>query len=280
VPSLREIQQTISTLWLDKEARIWLVKRRGPRPQSLQGASDEILKNADHAGLQLYSELLNFGHQDVMASVYPYCSKLLGKKWEETVEDYLRKLPPDHYNFNRLCSRFSQYLTEFGGEWLKRWPFLAELADYEWIELEKLEQDVRIEALPHQPLTDLAQVMSLKPVLNPSVTVRHYSYDILAIADNLEEGKRISKVAPISSFVAAYRHPQTQRCCFAELGAAAAKAVEESSSSSGNGLSYQQLIPLTFAIMGEADPQSAMMQFLEMVEELQEMRIFVGSQPV
>jgi len=274
VPSLREIEQTVAALWLNKEARTWLVKRKGEPPECLKNAPPGILETVDKKGVSLYADLMNYGHQDVMSSIYPYCQKLLGKRWESTVDDYLLQFPPDHYNFNRLCHRLSEYFTTYGGTLTDKFPFLPELADYEWIELEKMEQDVAIKTAPHKELDDLGQLASLRPLVNPTLTVRDYRFNILEIAARLEEGKRLGKaVQPERTFVAIYRHPGSHHCRYVELGESATAIID----AARGGLSYQQLIAHAVAAIS-GDPQQAVVDFLELVEQFQELGIFVGSQ--
>ncbi len=97
MPSLREIEQSVATLWLNREAREWLIKgRKKEKPESLKDVPEELLQAVDRDGVALYGGLISYGHQDVMESIYPYCARLLGKKWLTVVEDYLLKFPPDH----------------------------------------------------------------------------------------------------------------------------------------------------------------------------------------
>ena len=103
--------------------------------------------------------------------------------------------------------------------------------------------------------------------------MRDYHYDILAIADYLESDRKLPKVKPERTLVAAYRHPRSHVCKFVELGEAAARVVEAARGAQ----SYQQLVPLAVSFTPELSPQAAVMQFLELVEDLQEMGIFVGS---
>src|SRR3990167_6997962 len=143
--SLRDIEKTVTRIWLNQDARDWLSAGSGaPPPDCLKDADPAILEQIDQKGSNLYATLMRAGHHDVMESIYPYCSKLFKDQFESIINDYLTKFPSDHYNFNRLCSRFSEYLTTYGGTWLERYPYIAELADYEWLELEKIEQAVRI----------------------------------------------------------------------------------------------------------------------------------------
>ncbi len=271
---LRDIEQTVSTLWLNKEARTWLLSnRKAPPPQCLRTADPQILEAVDRKGVVLYSQLMNFGHQDVMASIYPYCCKLLGKRWSGLVDDYLLRFPPDHFNFNRLCSKLPQYLSKHGTELLQKYPFLVELSDYEWIELEKMEDDRDIKLYPHQELVELEDLLRLAPVLNPTLSLRRYQFDVLAIAERLEKSGKPGKVKVNPVAIAVYRHPQDHLCKFVDLGVAAAHVVEQAA----DGCSYADLLKGCLPLVGCADPQAATVSVLELFEELQELQIFVGS---
>jgi hypothetical protein len=274
VPSLHEIETAVATLWLNREAREWLLSgRKGPMPEVLQNAPVEVLKQVDRKGVELYANLMAYGHHDVMENVYPFCARLLGAKWHAVVEDYLLKFPPDHHNFNRLCSRLSQHFTIYGGSLLEKYPFLAELADYEWIELEKMEEDVDIPEHQHEPLESPDQIAKLGPVVNPTVSVRDYRYNILSIASTIEAGRKLGKVKPERSLVAAYRHPQFHSGKFAEIGEAAAKIVEIAKQP----CTYLSLLPVVVSLTPGLAPEESVAEFLNLVEDLQELGIFVGS---
>lgn len=281
MPSLREIENTIATLWLDERARQWLLvgrKKGQPAPPSLAGAPASVLAEADREGIKLYGGLLNFGHHDVMDSVYPFCRRLLGKKWEQVVDDYLLKFPPDHYNFNRLCSRFPEYCTTYGGDLLSRAPYLPELADYEWIELEKMELDVEIPAAAQIDLSNQALLATHGPVVNPTLTVRKYSYDIPAIAERIENGQNPARtVAAETTYVAIYRHPQSQLCRFLALESGAAELVQAALAKPH---SYQDLIAMAVRIASPCDPVEAVSDLLQLLEDLNESRLLVGSAPL
>jgi hypothetical protein len=274
VPSLHEIEKTVATLWLNRQAREWLLGgRRGEMPAILADAPAEVLRAVDRKGVDLYGSLIAYGHHDVMDNVYPFTSALLGAKWHAVVEDYLLRFPPDHFNFNRLCARLSQYFTMYGGALVTKFPFLPELADYEWIELEKMEEDLVIEVYPHEQLISPDQIVSLCPVVNPTVVVRDYRYDVLAIGDMLKDGRKLGKIKPSRTLVACYRHPSEHIGKFAEIGEAAARIVELARKP----VSYQSLIPVVVSLTPDMDPQESVTAFLELVEDLQELGIFVGS---
>src|SRR5215470_7735633 len=154
--SLREIEQAMVTLWMNRGAREKFLHGTGGKKARQSGVdrlSPELLAGIDKRGVRVYARLLNFGHHDVMLSIYPGCAKLLADKWERVVDGYLEYFPPSHYNFNRTAARFSEFLAAYGDRYQKKFPYIAELADYEWLELEILERDVEIKVTPYEPLT-------------------------------------------------------------------------------------------------------------------------------
>jgi hypothetical protein len=281
-PSLRDIENTLTTLWMDEEARCWFLS--GAKLQTVPAALKDIpldfIKTISQDGVRLYGSLLNFGHHDVMESIYPYCKQLLADDWEETVDDYLKVFPPDHFNFNRLCSRFSRYFdeSERGRQHRKKFPFIAELAHYEWIELEKMEEDVLIEEFSQESLVSPESFAKLAPAVNPSLTIARYKYPLTQIVEILEAGGKLSrKISQEETIVAIYRNPETHRCHFVELGEATAQMLEKAVKST---VSYQDLIPLVVSLAKDTDPQKVVVTFLDSIEELQELKVLVGSKKV
>ncbi len=202
-PSLHDIEKTLTALWID----------RVKRDEFLAGDSSwldpKIDKEIDRAGVELYAELLNYGHHGVMSSIYPLCEKLLGKVWQGAVELYLEECPPNHYNLNRMAKRFPEFVMEHLPEQIERFPFLGELADYEWVEMELLEYN------EDTPRSDLASLQSpsefaqYAPIVNPASIIRHYQFPIIEIASKIENSKRKpAKVRARKSYVVTYRESE------------------------------------------------------------------------
>ncbi len=231
----------------------------------------------DEKGIRLYAELLRIGHQDLMASVFPGCASLIGDQWPQTVDDYLEHYPPDHYNLNRAAQRFPQYLAAFGERFLRRYPFLVELADYEWLELELIEHPGVVMTCPHQPLASPEQFERWRPVVNPVLVVRRYRYPITGIVEQLAEGLALpDDLAPAPATVIVYRDPDND-CRFLEVTEMTCRTVELARSGRH---SYKDLIASALSEIHGADPQECVVEFMEMVEKLQSLKLFVGSLPL
>lgn len=277
--SLREIEKTISTFWTNRDARAWLAEGADPAnaPEIVKSINPEILKQADHKGVALYGRMINYGHHDVMDSIFPFCAKLLGQQWEEVVEDYLLRYPPGHYNLNHICRHFSEYLVKYGQSHLKVYPFLHELADYEWLELEKIEDTSVIVHGDKASISSPEQIMTLGPIVNATLIIRDYQYPIAEIAARMESDRKVRrKVPPKPTSVAIFRDPETHRVRFLELGRAAASLIK--ALQRGEADNYQSLLKLAVALTPELGPDQAVLDFLQLVEDLQASHLFTGSQ--
>ncbi|MBS1953091.1 MAG: putative DNA-binding domain-containing protein [Cyanobacteria bacterium SZAS-4] len=266
-PSLHEVEQTLSSLWLKESVRESFLKGEG-------NVSPRIAANIDKSGVELYATLLEYGQQDLMASIYPYCAKILKKKWEPTVREYFLAYPPNHYNLNRAAQRFPTYLKSEGSHFLKKYPFLVELADYEWLEMELLEVDDEVKPQPNLVLSKPDHFIQFAPLLNPVLLLRQYEYPISEIVEKLDGKKSISGIKPRSSRVAIYRHPLTNHCKYLDVGEIAFEVIQASIDVPH---SYSDLISLAVSRSTNSDPQKTVVEFLDLVEKLQEIQVFIGS---
>lgn len=276
MPSLRDIEKTVGTIWIDRSARQWFLSgnKKKKAPKSAQGLNPDVLKEIDRKGADLYGRLINFGHYDLLCSIYPYCQKVLGKDWDYIAEKYFRDYPSDHFNLNKICRHFSEFISKCNEE-MEKYPYLAELADYEWLELEKVENGSVIEQAETIAIDSLEKLSIYTPVVNQTLTLRQYQFPILEMTAHFEEAKRIrKKFAKDPCNVVIYRDPATHRVRFIELGNVAAAVVEKAQKEQS---SYQDLLRLAIEMNENKNPQDIVVQLLELIEELQTDTVFVGS---
>lgn len=279
MPSLHDIEKAMSTLWMNRHARGWLLSDDDDDqkviPREVSNIDQQILAQLDHKGASLYARTINYEHQDMADCIFPNCAKVVGSKWERLVEDYYERYPSSHFNFNKICENFPRFLSEQCPDLMGKYPYLAELADYEWLELEKVEDARTIEKAAHVSITGLEQVSLYYPLVNQTLSVRHYAYPVPDIAEKLEKSKRPRKhFAEKPTIVAIYRDPETFRSRFIELGEAAGAIVETAQQSP---TVYQDLLKLALSLTEEINPANAAVEFLELIEELHTDNIFVGS---
>ncbi len=277
MPSLHEIERTMRLLWLDRDAQEWLNSDASlaEAPQVVAGLNPEILAEVNRAGAALYARSIRYEHQDMADCIFPFCAKAIGKDWDLIASNYYKLYPSSHFNFNKICAQFSEYLKVHCGDLVEKYPYLPELADYEYLELEKAEDERKIERSPYLEINSLAQITEFFPVVNQTLKLCRYNYPIAEIAANFEKAKRPRKKFKAKpTNIAIYRDPDSHRTRFMELGNAIASIVETAQQKP---TIYQDLLKLTISLTPELDPGQAALEFLSLVEELHKDNIFVGS---
>jgi hypothetical protein len=176
---LQQTQAALAELWTNTEKR----------QQFLDSSQDERadygdLSGLSKSGIELYAELLQNNAQGLMASIFPACQSLFSDEvWTRTIESYLRECPPDTYHLNSLARKFSAYLKKHASDSeFALWPFIAELADFEWVELEVEEHPAKALATDYTELTSQELIATMIPVVNPAHTCRDYNYQVHEIA--------------------------------------------------------------------------------------------------
>ncbi len=186
MPDLKSIQDTYLQLWTRREP--------GEAVYSSAAAAGEL----DERGIRLYASLIEIGRLDLMRSIYPCIEALLGKKFKDLVLSYYECMPADHYNLNKSARHFSRYLQEHEPKLVERHPFIVELADFEWVELEVME--AAVEAKPRQvgerDLDDALAFASARPVLVDVVYLRRYKYPVMSISKSLLDGEKLPRRGP------------------------------------------------------------------------------------
>ena len=266
-PSLREIEQLLSDLWLKENAR----------QEFLQGQANTnaLTTQIDRQGVELYASLLQFGQQDLMSSIYPLSARLLNDKWESTVASYFLRHPANHYHLNEAGHRFKEYLQDQPAL-LKTYPFVAELADYEWIEMEVLEKNTVASKQPNLVLNAADHFVKYGPILNPVLLLRKYNYCVSKIASRLESKKSLRGVTrATTSYVACYRDPETNRASFLDLSELPFEIIQALIDAPH---SYAELAKLTVSRLPSLQPESSVAQFLDINETFEKLNVFLGSQ--
>jgi hypothetical protein len=210
-----------------------------------------------------------------MSSIYPLSAKVLKHKWEPIVTSYFLRHPAQHYHLNEAGRRFKEYLLEDQAQHVKAYPFLPELADYEWIEMEVLEKNIVAQKKPNLVLSKPEQFMQYSPILNPVLILRKYNYPISKIASRLENDITLRGVTrAAASYLACYRDPETNRATFLDLSELPFEIVQALIDAPH---SYAELIKLTVSRLPNANPQDSVAQFLEINETFQTLNLFIGS---
>jgi len=127
--------------------------------------------------MDVYEELFYNNIQDFLANAFPVLRKLHDdEKWHALVRDYFATHRAHTPLFHEMPREFLHYLQNERGEREGDYPFMLQLAHYEWIELELLTAE---DKLPDYDAD--GDLLSGSPVLSPLTRILSYHYAVQQI---------------------------------------------------------------------------------------------------
>ncbi|MFO7602834.1 MAG: putative DNA-binding domain-containing protein [Gammaproteobacteria bacterium] len=129
--------------------------------------------------MAVYNELFYNNVEDFMASSFPVLRSLLtDESWHALIRDYFARHRAHTPLFPEMPREFLKYLENERPPQPDDYPFLFELAHYEWVELALTLLDVDLDAIPVDTNGDLRQGI---PVLSPLAWPLQYHYPVQTI---------------------------------------------------------------------------------------------------
>lgn len=277
--TLSEVEANLQTLWTSKRSL-----------EEFLDGNLKLFKNGqepDPKSIALYADLISIGQVNLMESIYPACQRLISD-FEALVYKYMEECPPTHFNLNQSAKGFSLYLKKKCPELVKKIPFLPELADYEWLELEVMEADVDWPLHEAIILNDPALFTAYRPVLNPTMQLRNYKYPISDIVDQLIESepesgensveqKIVSNTKKKAVTLAIFREPKTHEVKFLQLGEISRFAIEQIQAKQPITPTYQELLALTIPAFSKLKADYVVLELLDILPKLEEHKLILGS---
>jgi len=166
----------------------------------------------------VYTRLLFNNINSLLTNCFPVLHAITpGADWQALVRDFYAEHRSRSPVFPRIPEEFARYLAnERSGR--DDPPYLAELAEYEWLELE-VAQDPR--DLPDGG-TDLAgDTLDVVPLLNPLARLRTYRYPVHTIAP----ARLPTEPGVQPSWLVVFRR-RDDRVAFVQLNAVSARLIE------------------------------------------------------
>ncbi len=209
------------------------------------------LQGIEGKRIALYEELLFNTVLDTLQNIYPYTYRLLceeGDKesdWVALVEQYRRAYPNQSYKLMGAVCAFPEFLAE-QGELISKYPFLPDLALYEWLEMVVLNLPDASQAI-HLPgaVPAPAEWAEYAPAWNPATQLRQFSYhvpEILELFNQEADGRELLESGDIMKKpvdILIYRDPKTMEARFFCLNGLTTRLIQLSSES---GVSYEAAI--------------------------------------
>lgn len=102
----------------------------------IRSPQSELPKALPAERMQIYRDLLFNNVCSFINLVYPVTRAILPElKWQKLLNEFFQKAQCDSPFYNDISLQFREYLTDCQHPILKEYPWLAELLQYEWLEL-------------------------------------------------------------------------------------------------------------------------------------------------
>lgn len=160
--------------------------------------SSQKLDGVDVERMQVYQELIYNNVEDALLTVFPICHQILPEeKWHQWVRDFFIEYQAQKPLYRHISEEFLQYLLSLPLE--AKYPFLHELAHFEWIEL-ALDNDAHsFDDLNIKITKNIAdEVVQLSPLAWNLI----YQYPVHEIDEDFQP----TSVGEANTFIIAYRN--------------------------------------------------------------------------
>jgi hypothetical protein len=157
--------------------------------QDLQHALAAHLRDPEHAPpppgvddrrLQVYRELLYDNVEGFIATAFPVLRRISPDAvWHARVRDFYARHDCRALQFFRIAEEFLRFLENERGEHPDDPPFLRELCDYEWIELDLA---VNEDELSDDLADANGDLLAGRPLVSPLAATLSYQYPVHRIA--------------------------------------------------------------------------------------------------
>lgn len=280
---LTEIQSAMGVTLLEK-AGLNVLDTNPSWAKHLKTDHAKVLDGMPRDRLYLYEELLFASVEDTLASLYPYTKRFLEDEgWYKRVEVYRRLYPNRSYQLYRVAESFPKFLAE-QSDLKKKFPFLSDLAYYEWYEIEVLnESDEPLPPNFQLGFPDSVEGMSyFAPVANSARRLHSYRYHIPELIEHLKTVEKINaakfKLPEKPSDIIIYRDSDTLSARFFMLTPLTGKFIAKL----GPPLTYYEI----FKALKEEEPmlqnlslEQILPQGLGLIQQCFQQNIILGSVP-
>ncbi len=245
-----------------------------PRFKQIQYAFTQHVRNPEkHARpndiearrMKIYNDLLYNNVEDFMSSSFPVLREITADdKWHRMIRDYFEHHHASTPLFQEMPREFLKYLETERETAQDDYPFMLELAHYEWVELALSILDQNIDMTHVDAEGDL---LSGIPVLSPLAWPLSYQYAVHKIGpDYLPEEHE-------PTYVIVYRNNQDD-VHFIEINLVTAHLLQLISEE--NKLTGQQMLATIAEQLQHPNPDAVIQGGLQILQDLKDRHIILG----
>lgn len=220
--------------------------------------------------MKIYAELFYNNVEGFLASAFPVLRRITpDARWHALVRDFFARHQSREPLFHKIAGEFLKYLDARGrrrGARKDDWPFLRELAHYEWVELALSVADTELTPALADPNGD---VLEHSPVVSPLAWSLSYRYPVHRIGPDFlprEPGAQ-------PTYLIVYRNRQDE-VKFMEANAVTARLLELARRSRASG---RRLLQRIARELRHPQPDAVVAQGAVILRGLRERDIILGT---
>lgn len=218
--------------------------------------------------LKIYRELFYNNVEDCLSNAFPVLRKLSGDAaWHRMVRDFFARHRCAAPLFHRVPEEFLAYLKDERGERPEDPPFLRDLAHYEWVELALSISPLELTPALADPNGDLLEGC---PMMSPLAWLLAYTWPVHLIGPD-----HIPAQPPAEPTYLVVNRDRQDRVRFMALNPVVARLlnlIEAEPDASG-----RTLLLRIAGELGHPDPEAIVQQGAQMLAQLRERDIVIGT---
>jgi hypothetical protein len=218
--------------------------------------------------MAIYRDLFYNNIESFLAGNFPVLHEITPEeKWHGIVRDFMVNHRCETPHFPEIAQEFLAYLSESRQAEADDYPFMLELAHYEWVELALGISDEDAELPSHDPNRDLLEGI---PLVSPVAWNLTYSYPVHRIStEMIPEGP-----SPEPNHLVVYRD-RLDKIHFLEINAVTQRLLELiKQNTQATGLEILQIIA---GEMQHPDPDIVINAGAQLIQDLKARNIIIGA---
>ncbi len=142
----------------------------------------------DLRAISIYSWLRDSNRDSLMRRFYPACFALLKDDWSEILLQFFHTFQNRYNDNSKMGDRFPEFLRRHGKQYQASFPYIFELAEFEQMKQEagRIHQHTDFSGDIYLGKTE--QIKSFKPIVNPELMIKSFTYSIDTICDAIKAG--------------------------------------------------------------------------------------------
>jgi hypothetical protein len=222
--------------------------------------------------LQIYRDLLYNNVEDFLASAYPVLNSIMpALEWHAMVREYFAQHEARTPLFPQMPREFLRYLEQHATLWAERYPFMLELAHYEWVEA-GLYTDTR--EIDWQGLDPDGDLLDGVPILSPLALPLCYRYPVHKLSPEYQPLEAPEQATCIIVF-----RDRSDQVGFMEINAVSARLlvrIQEAQQQQEQSLTGREMLSGIALEIGHNNPELVISGGLGILKQLRERDIILG----